>query len=80
MVYLLCFVCFRLSEIDDLKRRLEEQKHYVRSLQRNVSENERQEQSNQQLEAKYTTVCNKLEDTNKEFEETKLRLVFTLCT
>ena len=81
MVYPLCFVCFRLSEIDDLKRSLEEtcedQKHEVRSLQSKVSEHERDEQNTQQIEAKYKKLRNKLEDANKELEETKLRLVFT---
>ena len=66
-----------IAEKRNLEETCEDQKHEVRSLQRKVSENERDQQNTQQIEAKYKKLCNKLEDTNKELEETKLRLVFT---
>ena len=65
-----------IAEKRSLEEACEEQKHTIKGLQRKVSENERGEQNTQQLEAKYKKLRNKLEDTNKELEDTKLRLVF----
>ena len=68
------------GEIDDLvaeKRKLEEKcderKHKISSLKTKVHEAEKREKDMEQLESKYKKVRNKLDDTLKELEETKLR-------